>query len=572
MNVPGCTFAKTESDTDSGGADSDDDHTYLDLTSPGLDKEGNPAPFPGRDESSTAGNNNGPTDTDVYERPVEVSFGYKARESDTDSVGADSDDDHTYLDLTSPGLDKQGNPAPFPGRDESSTAGDNNGPTYTDVYERPVEVSFGYKARAFARQMWQQGTFSAICRLLLACGVLVITAVIFTTQLDPGQKEKEDCVLEASLIMLGTSTPWMTASQKNSSVIVRSTAPSGRTAAESATNTRLSVNAGTLPTTVTPLYMSSTDINECAEKSCQHGHCVNKDGGYTCICSPGWTGQNCQQDIDECTEWTGQDCQQGECRVGDGASYRGAVSVTETGKTCQRWDRQTPHEHDYAPADKPSSGLEQNYCRNPDGYTGLWCYTTDPRTRWELCDVPVCDVNECTKKPCQHGRCVNKDGGYTCICSPGWTGQNCQQGPGWTEYSNHYYKLMKDKVSWNTAKSKCERLGANLASVKDQGENNFIKDLIVGAPKGRVPYVWLGLHKVGKKWMWTDGSQVTYTNWAPGEPNDSWWQSKFRGENCGGVYSKTGKKWGARLYSERGQWNDNTCSWKYPYVCERPNE
>eukprot|EP00058_Branchiostoma_floridae_P012266 XP_002597754.1 hypothetical protein BRAFLDRAFT_77344 [Branchiostoma floridae] len=38
------------------------------------------------------------------------------------------------------------------------------------------------------------------------------------------------------------------------------------------------------------------------------------------------------------------------------------------------------------------------------------------------------DINECTtRKPCQHGRCVNKAGGYICICSPGWTGQDCHQ-------------------------------------------------------------------------------------------------------------------------------------------------
>ncbi|KAI8492021.1 hypothetical protein Bbelb_303940 [Branchiostoma belcheri] len=37
------------------------------------------------------------------------------------------------------------------------------------------------------------------------------------------------------------------------------------------------------------------------------------------------------------------------------------------------------------------------------------------------------DLNECAKTPCRHGRCVNQDGGYKCICSVGWTGQNCQQ-------------------------------------------------------------------------------------------------------------------------------------------------
>ena len=52
-----------------------------------------------------------------------------------------------------------------------------------------------------------------------------------------------------------------------------------------------------------------------------------------------------------------------------------------------RWDSQEPHDHNF-------SDLEENYCRNPDGSDGAWCYTTDPDVRWELCDVPSCDDGE----------------------------------------------------------------------------------------------------------------------------------------------------------------------------------
>jgi len=57
-----------------------------------------------------------------------------------------------------------------------------------------------------------------------------------------------------------------------------------------------------------------------------------------------------------------------------------------SGKTCQRWDSNTPHVPKYKPQDYPESGLDENYCRNPNesGET-LWCYTTDSRTRWENC-------------------------------------------------------------------------------------------------------------------------------------------------------------------------------------------
>jgi len=74
----------------------------------------------------------------------------------------------------------------------------------------------------------------------------------------------------------------------------------------------------------------------------------------------------------------------------------GTVNVTMSGKQCQAWSANTPH--------KPSEGYTDdtfpdvsreaasNYCRNPDESfsDGVWCYTMDPDTRWELCDVQLC--------------------------------------------------------------------------------------------------------------------------------------------------------------------------------------
>ncbi len=35
----------------------------------------------------------------------------------------------------------------------------------------------------------------------------------------------------------------------------------------------------------------------------------------------------------------------------------------------------------------------QNFCRNPITQLGdvPWCYTTDPETRWDSCDIPMCE-------------------------------------------------------------------------------------------------------------------------------------------------------------------------------------
>eukprot|EP01083_Nonionella_stella_P205249 747603_1 len=79
-----------------------------------------------------------------------------------------------------------------------------------------------------------------------------------------------------------------------------------------------------------------------------------------------------------------------------GHNYRGTVSVTKSGKMCQRWDSQFPHEHsDWTHEKHPSAGLVENYCRNSSNGDGTqpWCYTTDANTVWENCSVPEFSVD-----------------------------------------------------------------------------------------------------------------------------------------------------------------------------------
>lgn len=34
--------------------------------------------------------------------------------------------------------------------------------------------------------------------------------------------------------------------------------------------------------------------------------------------------------------------------------------------------------------------LKDNYCRNPDNRLRPWCYTMDPKTPWEYCNITAC--------------------------------------------------------------------------------------------------------------------------------------------------------------------------------------
>ena len=94
----------------------------------------------------------------------------------------------------------------------------------------------------------------------------------------------------------------------------------------------------------------------------------------------------------EACQFDGRDCfhNAGECwSEMDGKDYRGKVAVTKGGRECQMWSNQDPWHHTKTTVNFPSSGLGgHNYCRNPDGEDGPWCFTLDyPNVRWELCDV-----------------------------------------------------------------------------------------------------------------------------------------------------------------------------------------
>ncbi|KAI8511582.1 hypothetical protein Bbelb_106820 [Branchiostoma belcheri] len=303
------------------------------------------------------------------------------------------------------------------------------------------EESFAYKAKARVIGLWTRMTSSRVIVPAVGCGIVVIAsvvaAIILATHLDLvrtedtlGSMMQEDMMIRANL-------------QKVSSPFLTTFFDDNHTAAlewlEPFAN--ISLDSKTLPVIVTSL--PTKDLNECDGNPCEHGRCVNKNGGYKCTCNPGWTGQNCQQDLNECTRnpcqhgrcvnkdggykctcnpgWTGQNCQQdlnecdgnpcqhGRCVNKDGG-YKCTCNPGWTGQNCQ----QDLNECDGNPC-------EHGRCVNKDG--GYNC-TCNPGWTGQNC---LQDLNECTKKPCQHGRCVNKDGGYICTCNPGWTGQKCQQ-------------------------------------------------------------------------------------------------------------------------------------------------
>ena len=50
------------------------------------------------------------------------------------------------------------------------------------------------------------------------------------------------------------------------------------------------------------------------------------------------------------------------------------------------WELNAPHEHKFQPEKYLSDDLRENFCRNPGKtQSSVWCFTTDPKKRWDYC-------------------------------------------------------------------------------------------------------------------------------------------------------------------------------------------
>ncbi|MBN3291854.1 FBP1 protein, partial [Polypterus senegalus] len=140
------------------------------------------------------------------------------------------------------------------------------------------------------------------------------------------------------------------------------------------------------------------------------GRCfLDEKARRSCICSPGWTGDNCTDNINECE---GNWCQNGGTCEDGVNEYRCLCPSGFTGQFCETdIDYCIGHEcskHSIC-VDQPS-----NYtCNCMLGYGGTFCET---------------DINECGSSPCKNGAtCKDLVGNFSCQCSSGFKGRTCAE-------------------------------------------------------------------------------------------------------------------------------------------------
>ena len=84
-------------------------------------------------------------------------------------------------------------------------------------------------------------------------------------------------------------------------------------------------------------------------------------------------------------------------------------------------------------------------------------------------------------------------------------------------FNGKWYKVVLEKKTWHAARDKCKSMGGQLATIPDAPTWEFVKGLLSGGGK-----VWLGAtdEATEGKWLWSDGTQLTFTDWLPTEPNN----------------------------------------------------
>ena len=112
--------------------------------------------------------------------------------------------------------------------------------------------------------------------------------------------------------------------------------------------------------------------------------------------------------------------------------------------------------------------------------------------------------------------------------------------------NGNFYGITPTTMKWTEAEAFAVSLGGHLASIGDLNENQFLFNTFFSGPNN-VGIAWIGFNDVASEgtFVWSSGDPVTFTRWAPGEPNNG------AGNDYVNMLS------GSVLPGSPGAWNDS---------------
>ncbi|XP_072543319.1 C-type lectin lectoxin-Lio2-like [Salminus brasiliensis] len=112
------------------------------------------------------------------------------------------------------------------------------------------------------------------------------------------------------------------------------------------------------------------------------------------------------------------------------------------------------------------------------------------------------------------------------------------------------FHVVKEEKNWTEAQKYCRENFTDLATIENQKEMDAVK----AALNGTTGNFWIGLRQkpgeTNRSWIWSDGSNFSYSDWYTGEPNNP------VGDICVQLWSGNGYRWA-----------DVGCHWPDSFVC-----
>ncbi|XP_075063048.1 CD209 antigen-like protein C isoform X2 [Mixophyes fleayi] len=115
---------------------------------------------------------------------------------------------------------------------------------------------------------------------------------------------------------------------------------------------------------------------------------------------------------------------------------------------------------------------------------------------------------------------------------------------GWKAIGPQCYYLSVNTMTWKEAVDICVTQQAQLIILRSKAEMDALLPLFMGQS------FWIGLTSSNNSWRWIDGTDLAFSNWSPGEPNNV-----------------SGKELCAEIKSNG--WNDVDCAMRNNYICMR---
>ena len=174
-----------------------------------------------------------------------------------------------------------------------------------------------------------------------------------------------------------------------------------------------------------------TDIDDCVTSPCANGgNCSDRVNNFTCSCVPFWDGRTCETCSLGCVNGTQSvDCSECLCEAGFSGQLcevdinecqpnpclnNGTCLDRVNNFTCSCvpfWDGRTCETCSLGCVNGTQS-VDCSECLCEAGFSG------------QLCDV---DINECQPNPClNNGTCLDRVNNFTCSCVPFWDGWTCE--------------------------------------------------------------------------------------------------------------------------------------------------